>query len=173
MDDNEVCYMSKTTIQASDLKENLENQGITCNNSTTVSTDTEYFCPWARLKLVSKAVYPFSKELSEEDQIIIEHSLDLIKFGMQPTLLAFVTKCYEHDGDGDPEEASLPHCWQVPGLCLLLTDTTSTSTCQTCWTSPHNANGTGFSMSLQPGKGLRGNTQTFKASRPSLLPIPN
>ena len=64
--------------------------------------------------------------------------------------------------------ASLQNCWQVPRLCLLLTDTTSTSTCQTSLTSPHNAKGTGFSTSLQPGKGLRDNKQTLKASRPSL-----
>jgi len=41
---------------------------------------------------------------------------------------------------------SLQNCWQVPGHYQLLTDTTSTSTCQTFLTSPHNARGTGFSM---------------------------
>jgi len=49
----------------------------------------------------------FSKGLPEEDQITIEHCLDLIKFGMQSTLLTFVDKCYEHDGDRDPEENGL------------------------------------------------------------------
>jgi len=52
LDDNKVDYMSKTIIQASDLKDNLENQGITCNNSTTASTDAEDFYPSVRLKLV-------------------------------------------------------------------------------------------------------------------------
>jgi len=42
--------------------------------------------------------------------------------------------------------ASLQNCWQVPGHCHLLTDTTSTSACQTSLTSLHNARGTGFSM---------------------------
>jgi len=60
---------------------------------------------------------------------------------------------------------SLQNCWQVPGLCLLLTDTTSNSTCQTSLTSPHNTRRTGCSMSLQPGKGLRGNKLTLKASK--------
>jgi len=49
--------------------------------------------------------------------------------------------------------------------CLLLTDTTSTSTCQTSLKSPHNTRRTGCSMSLQPGKGLRGNKQPLKASK--------
>jgi len=69
-----------------------------------VSMDAEDICPSVRLKLVRKAVCHFSKELPEEDQITIEHCLDLIKFGMQSTLLTFVDKCYECDGDGDPEE---------------------------------------------------------------------
>jgi len=56
------------------------------------------------MKQLRKAVYYFSKHLSEEDEINIEHCMDLIKFGMQSTLLAFVDKCYEYDGDKDPEE---------------------------------------------------------------------
>jgi len=51
-----------------------------------VSTDAADFYPLARPKLARKAVYHFSKELPEEDQIIIEHCLDLFKFGMQSTL---------------------------------------------------------------------------------------
>jgi len=90
--------MSKTTIQASDIQENLENQGIACNNSTKVSTEAENFYPLARLKLVRKAVCCFSKE-APEDQINIKHSPDLIKFGMQSTQLAFVDKHCEHNGD--------------------------------------------------------------------------
>jgi len=65
-------------IQAPDLKENLENQGMTCNNSTMASTDAEDFHPSARLKPVGKAVHHSYKELPEEDQITIEHSLDLV-----------------------------------------------------------------------------------------------
>jgi len=64
--------------------------------------------------------------------------------------------------------ASLQNCWQVPGLCLLLTDTTSNSTCLNSLTSQHNARGTGCSMLLQPSKGLRGNKPTLKASKLSL-----
>jgi len=118
--------MSKTTIQASDLKENCQNQGMTCNNSTTASKDAEDFHPSARLKLVRKAVCHFSKDLPKEDQITIEHCLDLIKFGMQSTLLAFVDKCHECDSDGDPEEKGLTiggceSAWlaDLVGACIL------------------------------------------------------
>jgi len=38
LDYDKLDYMSKTIIQASDLKENLEHQGITCNNSTILSS---------------------------------------------------------------------------------------------------------------------------------------
>jgi len=66
---------------------------------------------------VRTAVYHFSKELPEEDQITSKHCLDLIKFGMQSTPLVFVDKCYECDGDRDPGEKGLPladmnqHSW--------------------------------------------------------------
>jgi len=45
-----------------------------------------------------------------------------------------------------PQRVSLQNCWQVPGHYQSLTDITSTSTCQTSLTSPHNTRGTGFSM---------------------------
>jgi len=67
------------------------------------------------------------------------------------------------DGKNPIVPVSLKNCWQVPGHYHLLTDTTLTSTCQTSLTSPHNTKGTGFSMSLQPGKGLRDNKPTMKA----------
>mgnify|MGYP001787478984 FL=1 len=107
LDNNKVNYMSKTIIQASNLKEQLETLGITCNNSTIVSIDAENFYPSVRLKLVRKAVYYFSRNLPEEDQINIEHCLDLIKFGMQHTLITFIDKYYEYDGDKNPEEKGL------------------------------------------------------------------
>jgi len=97
----------KTTIQASGLKENLENQGITCNNSTTVQTHAEEFHPSARLKLVKKTVCHSSEHLTEENQINIQHCLGPIKFRMWSTLLAVMDKCHNHDGDRDPEEKGM------------------------------------------------------------------
>jgi len=59
-DDNAADHMSKTSFQASDLKENLENQGMTCNNSKMASADAEDFCPQVRLKPVRTAACHFS-----------------------------------------------------------------------------------------------------------------
>jgi len=118
--------MSKTTIQASNLKENLENQGVTCNNSTMASTGAEDFHPLARLKPVTNTVCHFSKEQSEEDQMAIKHCPDLNKFGMQSTPLAFVDKNHECDSDRDPEEKVLTigeheSAWlaDLAGACVL------------------------------------------------------
>ena len=99
--------MSKTTIEASDLKDNLEDQGIACNNSTIASTDAEDFYPSVRLKPVRKVVCHFSKIPLEEDQINIEHCWCAIKFGIQFALLTFTDKCYEHDGERDPKKKGL------------------------------------------------------------------
>jgi len=68
---------------------------------------------------------------------------------------------------------SLKNCWQVSGHYQLLTDITSTSTCQTSLTSPHNTRGAGFSTYSQPGRGLRDSKLTLKAFKLSLWPIPN
>jgi GIY-YIG catalytic domain len=107
LDANNVNYMKRTIIQASDLKSKLENLGITCNNSTIVSIDAVDYYPSIKFKLVKKAVHFFSENLQEDDQIKIEECLDMIKFGMSSTLLTFVDKYYEYDGDKNPEEKGL------------------------------------------------------------------
>jgi len=140
-DDNKADHMSKTTIQAS------ENQGTTCNNSTTTSMDGEDFCPLATLKMVRTAVCHFSKDLPEEDQITIEHCLDLIKFRMQSTLLAFVDKCHECDGDREPEEKGLTiggheSAW-LPDLAgAHIPDSTKSHFRKTKCCGPHRDDGT-------------------------------
>ena len=90
--------MAKTIIQASDLKKEIEGLNITNTNSTIVSIDAENYYPSIKFKLVKKAIYYFSKDLSEENIIKIEDCLDMIKFGMGHTLLTFVDKYYEYDG---------------------------------------------------------------------------
>jgi hypothetical protein len=58
------------------------------------------YYPSIKFKLVKKAVHFFSENLKEEDQIMNEECLDMIKFGMSSTQ-------YEYDGDKDPEEKGL------------------------------------------------------------------
>ena len=107
LDDNGINYMRKTIIQASDLKEKIETMDITNSNSTIISIDAEAFYPSVKLKLVRKAVHYFTTELPEEDQIKIDDCLEMVKFGMNSTLLTFIDKYYEYDGDQDPEDKGL------------------------------------------------------------------
>ena len=69
--------------------------------------DAVNFYPSVKLKLVRKAIEYYARDLTEEDQIKIEHCLEMIKFGMTSTLLNFVDKYYEYDGEKDPEEKGL------------------------------------------------------------------
>ena len=70
-------------------------RGITFFNSTPSSFDAVNFYPSVKLKLVRKAIEYYARDLTEEDQIKIEHCLEMIKFGMTSTLLNFVDKYYE------------------------------------------------------------------------------
>jgi len=63
--DNNEADMSKTMIQASDLKDQLENQGTACNDPTKAWTFL-FFCSLARLKLTRKAANNLSKDLLEK-----------------------------------------------------------------------------------------------------------
>ena len=92
LDDNRINYMKKTIIQASDLKEKIETMNITNHNSTILSIDAEAYYPSVQLKLVRKAVHYFTSELPEEDQLKIDDCLEMIKFGMNSTLLTFIDK---------------------------------------------------------------------------------
>jgi GIY-YIG catalytic domain len=107
LDENNIDYASRTIIQASDLKQKLENMDIRYDNSTIISIDAVDYYPSIKFKLVKKAVYFFSKDLNDEDQMKIEDCLDMIKFGMSSTLLTFVDKYFEYDGDSEPDEKGL------------------------------------------------------------------
>ena len=65
LDDSKVDYMSKTIIQASDLKKQLEGLNINNKDTTIVSIDAKEFYPSVRFKLVKKAVYYFAKGLNK------------------------------------------------------------------------------------------------------------
>jgi hypothetical protein len=76
-------------------------------NSTIVSIDAVDFYSSIRFKLAKKAIHHFSRDLCDEDQMKVEECLDMIKFGMSFTLLTFVDKYYEYDGDKDPNKKEL------------------------------------------------------------------
>ncbi len=78
LDDNGIEYSKKTIIQASDLKEAIQNQGINCGGYTIVSIDAKAFYPSVKFSLVRKAVHFYAKGLPEDDWIKIEQCLDMV-----------------------------------------------------------------------------------------------
>jgi hypothetical protein len=77
------------------------------NKVTIISFDPVRMYPSVKYKLVKKAIRYFARNLNAEIQRQIETCLEMIKFGMENTLLTFVNKYYEYDGDLDVEGRGL------------------------------------------------------------------
>ena len=102
-----VKYGSKTIVQASDLKEKLQTMGLTSENVTIVSIDAVAMYPSIKYKLIEKAIEWYALPLPVEDRETIKSCLELIKFGMESTLVTFEDKYYLYDGDQLAEEKGL------------------------------------------------------------------
>ena len=103
MDRDKINYTRKTIIQASDLKVKLEGLDINNNNKehTIVSMDIEVMYPSVSFKMVAKAVEFFLRDCPEEDKVLAQSCLDMIKFGMGNTLITFGGKYWEYGGVPD------------------------------------------------------------------------
>ena len=106
-DKNNIEYESRTITQASSLKEELEELKISKRQVTIAKLDIVAMYPSIQFKLVRKAVEFFSKSLTKRDKKKIEKCLEMVKFGMSNTLVSFIDKFYEYDGDLDDEERGL------------------------------------------------------------------
>jgi hypothetical protein len=106
-DEKGMNYKSFTIIQAIEVKKKLELLGINKKNVTIASIDAVNMYPSIKFKLVREAIHFFAQDLPEEDQKTVDQCLELIKFGMNGTLLTFIDKYYEYDGDKDVEEKGL------------------------------------------------------------------
>ena len=60
--------------------------------------------PSIQFKIVKKAVKHFGKSLSKDSKEKINKCLEMISFGMSNTLVSFIDKWYEYDGDSKEEE---------------------------------------------------------------------
>jgi hypothetical protein len=107
LDLNNVPYNAKTIIQASDLKERLEQLNLKANNCTIVSIDAIKYYPSVHFKLVRKAVHYYSQHLSEQARTTIDQCLTMISFGMSSTLFTFQDQYYEYDGEANPDDRGL------------------------------------------------------------------
>lgn len=93
-----VNYKSKTIIQASHLKEQLESLNINKQQDTIFSLDIEAMYPSVKFKVVKRAVEYYAQELASNDKEVITDCLKMIGFGMNNTLISFQDKYYEYDG---------------------------------------------------------------------------
>ena len=75
---NNINCTRHTIVQASDLKESLENLNIRATTHTVVSTNAVNCHPSARFKLVEKAMMHFAQNLHEDDLDKLDDCLDPI-----------------------------------------------------------------------------------------------
>ena len=80
-DANNVPYMRRTIIQASDLKHQLERLALDPAATTIASIDAVDFYPSVKFKLVQQAVDYYSAGLSQEDRATIKHGLEIVTKG--------------------------------------------------------------------------------------------
>ena len=106
-DSNNIDYTRRTIIQASDLKERLENLNINKDKYTIMSLDIVSFYPSIKFNVVKKAVDFFSDNLTRKEKNTISTCLNLIQFGMGNTLLTFQDEYYKHGGSVDPDKRGL------------------------------------------------------------------
>jgi hypothetical protein len=96
---NEINFQNKTITQASDMKEKVEKLGINKNKNTVMSFDAVDMYPSIKLDLINKAVKWYTRNLNREDQNKVKTCLELLKFGMNSTILAFKGQYYEYFGN--------------------------------------------------------------------------
>ena len=85
LDKVKVNYSRNSIVQASDLKETLEEIGLKREEVTIASVDTINMYPSIKLATIRKAVRYFARTLTRETKKTIKFCLDLIHFGMSST----------------------------------------------------------------------------------------
>ena len=98
LDKGKVKYSRKSIVQASDLKETLEEMGLKKEEVTIASVDAINMYPSIKLTTIKKAVEFFARKLTSETKKKINLCLDLILFGMSSTLISFDGEYYEYHG---------------------------------------------------------------------------
>jgi hypothetical protein len=87
-EEHNINFDTRTIVQASSLKENLEILGLKQNNCVIASVDAEAMYPSIKFDLIKKASEYYSKNINDENEVDkINKCLDLIKFGMNTSTL--------------------------------------------------------------------------------------
>eukprot|EP00957_Ditylum_brightwellii_P194628 14825759-Ditylum_brightwellii.AAC.1 len=92
LDRNNVNYNRFRIVQSSDLKEKLENLGLTKDNVTLMSLNIKNMYLLVRIKLIKKALEFYSQDLSVEDRQKIKLGMKMVQFGMKSTSVSFQDK---------------------------------------------------------------------------------
>ncbi len=104
---NNVKYAKKTIVQSSHLKCQLEGLNLKAGGCTIASLDIVNMYPSVKFKLIKQAIEHYSKGFTEEEQTIIEASLEMLKFSMGNTIIQFRDKYYEYGVHEDAAERPL------------------------------------------------------------------
>ena len=99
-------YSRFLIVQASDLKEILEEKKLVREEVTISSVNAINMYPSIKLTTIKKAVRFFERTLTTATKKTINLCLELIHFGMSSTLICFNGEYYEHHG-GENEEQGL------------------------------------------------------------------
>jgi hypothetical protein len=89
------------------LKEKLESLHICQDDVTIISLDIEAMYPSIKFKHVQNAVEYFISGLSERDMETVNECLELIRIGMENSLLTFQDQYYIYDGDQSLDKKGL------------------------------------------------------------------
>ena len=87
--DYKVDCMGSTIEKSFDLKDALEAIGLKLSNCSVFSIDIEVMYPSVKFDLVERAIKYFTLSFKRKDKKIVKRCLELIKFGMDNTLIKF------------------------------------------------------------------------------------
>ena len=96
LDKGKVNYSQDSIVQASDLKERLEELRLKREEVTIASEDAINMYASIKLVTIRKAVRYFTRKLTRETKKTINLCLDLIHFGMSSTLISFDSEYYKY-----------------------------------------------------------------------------
>ena len=96
LEKGKVNYSRDSIVQASDLKERLEELGVKREEVTIASVDAINMYPSIKLVTIRKAVRYFARKITKETKKTINLCLELIHFGMSFTLISFDGEYYEY-----------------------------------------------------------------------------
>ena len=91
-------YSRVSIVQASDLKERLEELKIKRDEVKIASVDAINMYPYIKLTTIRKALILFARKLTAETKNTINLCLELIHFGMSSTFISIDGEYYEYHG---------------------------------------------------------------------------